>query len=95
MKTEGTQNGGRPEGVAVGKIVLVPVNAMTAVPEGMDGLVRYYDPSESSAFASAILSIPDGTDHSAWVQKWRKDHDPVVGARILRDLYRRLTREMS
>jgi glycosyltransferase involved in cell wall biosynthesis len=81
--------------LGLGKTVLVPVNAMTAVPEGMDGLVRYYDPSESSAFASAIQSIPDGTDHSAWVQKWRKDHDPVVGARILRDLYHRLAGGMS
>lgn len=78
--------------LGLGKTVVMPIGAMRIVPEGLGGLVRYYDPSEASGFANAVRSIPDGADHSELVQKWRTDHDPVVGARILCDLYRRLGR---
>ncbi|MFQ3670912.1 MAG: hypothetical protein SNJ84_05585, partial [Verrucomicrobiia bacterium] len=76
--------------LGLGKAAVVPVHAARTVPEGMDALVRYYDPSEASGFANAVRSISPGADHSEMARKWRNDHDPRVGARILRDLYRRL-----
>lgn len=85
-----TSSGSLCLALGLGKPVVVPNRACRAVPEGMQELVRYYDPSEASGFAHAVLSIPVGADYSALVQKWRMDHDPVVGARILCDLYSRL-----